>query len=186
MEGWSCLWLIMSFVQMNLHYCSSSLAWGKSLSGIRLHYSGTLWSWANLDQKVVWERGYETALRSGNLQNRWVLIPHSLAFNIHLGAFFIYYLLLKCTAYLRFYLLLWPQTTVCMINTTTVDTTLIFSLPMWCLPFTGQNLEFEKLKTFSIPRTPGFICCFKLLYCGCSKKKSSILTHCLFLRTPKD
>lgn len=128
--------------------------WGLFRNSLKLGKSGP---------KGEWERGYETVLRSANLQNRWVLIPHSLAFNIHLGAFFVYYLFLKCTAYLRFYLLLWPQTTVCMINTTTVDTALIFSLPMWCLPFTGQNLEFEKLKTFSIPQTPGFICCFKLL-----------------------
>lgn len=158
MVGWSCLWFIASFVQMNLHCCSSSLAWGKSLKGMRLSYSGTLWSWANLDQKVTWERGHETVLRSVNLRSRWVLIPHSLALNIHLGAFFIYYLFLKRTAYIWFYLLLWPQTTVCMINTIIVATTFMFSLPVQCFPFTGQNLEFEKLKMFSIPWALGFIC----------------------------
>lgn len=72
--------------------------------------------------------------------------------------FFIYYLLSKFTIYMQFYLLLCPQITVPMSSTTIVTMAFRFSLPMLYFPFTGQNLEFEKLKTFSMTRSLDFIC----------------------------
>lgn len=131
MQGWSCLWFTTSFVQMNWNCCSSPLAWGKSLkrgetalfrNSLKLGKSGA---------KMTWGRAHEeSVLRSVSLQNRWSMSPHSSlsSLEFHLGAFFIYYLLLKFSAYIWFYLLLCPQTTASMNKTTIAATAFRFSL----------------------------------------------------------
>lgn len=94
-------------------------------------------------------------LRSSSLQNRLSISPHSSLSTLEQSLKGIFYLLfaLKFTAHVWFYLLICPETTVSMRSTTTVATTFRFSLPRLYFPFTGQNLEFEKLKPFSIPRS---------------------------------